>query len=218
VAFLSEAPKLLKGALVAFRLPDKTPQVIAFQYNPETLSRSLEAQTQGGGEGAQGEALRLTGAPVETIKFDAELDAVDQLDAGSPTAAEHGIYPQLALLELLIYPSSDLVIRNNSLLSAGTIEVMPTQAPFVLFIWGQKRILPVRIAEFSITEESYDPKLNPIRAKVSLGLRVLSYNDLARSDPGYHLFLAHHIAKEASARVASTQSLASVTGGESSLF
>jgi len=218
VAFLTDTPKPLKGALVAFRLPDPTPQVISFQINPHTLTRQLEAQSQGSGEGGGSDAFRLTGAPIETIKLEAELDAVDMLEVGTASAVESGLHPQLALLELLVYPSSALVVANSILLAVGTIEVIPPQAPVVLFIWGPKRILPVRITEFSVTEEAFDPKLNPIRAKVSLGLRVLSYNDLARTNPLYHLFLAHHVTKEAMARVGNAQSLAAVTGGQTSIL
>jgi hypothetical protein len=162
----------------------------------------LEAQTRGEGEGSQGEALRLAGAPVETIKLEAVLDATDQLEEGDGTAGESGIHPQLAILELLIYPESSRVIANTALLALGTLEVIPPQGPFVLFVWGPKRILPVRLTEFSVTEESHDPQLNPIRAKVSLGLRVLSYNDLPRDHGGYALFLQHQIAKEALSRQA----------------
>ena len=218
MAFLTDTPKPLKGALVALRLPDPTPQVITFQYNPPSLSRSLEAQSQGSGEGGGSDAFRLTGAPIETIKVDAELDATDQLETGSATAAELGLHPQLAMLELLVYPSSALVIANTILLAVGTIEVIPPQAPIVLFIWGSKRILPVRITEFSVTEEEFDPRLNPIRAKVSLGMRVLSYNDLARTSPLYHLFLAHHVTKEAIAKVGQAQSLSSVIGGQTAIL
>jgi len=196
------SPKLIKGALVAYWGSNPSPQVISFQYNPENLSRTLEGQTAGGGDGSQLEALRLTGAPVESIKLDAVIDATDQLDAGDPTAEEVGIYPQLALLELLIYPTSDHVITNQALLALGTIEVIPPQGPLVLFVWGEQRVLPVRLTEFSVTEELHDPKLNPIRAKVSLGLRVLSYNDLPRDHKGYSLFLNHQIAKEGLAKKA----------------
>lgn len=204
------SPRLLKGALVSFDLPNPQPAVIVFQYNPDTLSRTLEAQT--GSEGA--DALRIKGAPVETIKLDVEFDATDQLEQG---AAATGLHPQLAALEVLVYPKSSLVIANTALLNAGTIEILPPQAPFTLFIWGSKRVLPVRLTEFSIAEEAYDPQLNPIRAKVSLGLRVLSYNDLPAANPGYHLFLAHQIVKETMAATARTGSL-DATGAGSNLL
>jgi hypothetical protein len=211
MAFLSNAPKPVKGALVALRPPDPVPQVIVFQFNPDTLTRSLEAQSQGGGEGGGSDAFRLTGSPVEKIKLDAELDALD-LDGGTAVAARLGLYPQLAMLELLIYPSSALVIANTALLAAGTIEVIPPQAPFVLFVWG-KRVLPVRVTEFSIAEEAYDHNLNPIRAKVSLGLVVLRSSDLARTHPGHALSLANHVAKEALARIGLAASVSQAGGG-----
>jgi hypothetical protein len=137
------SPRLLKGALVSFDLPNPQPAVIIFQYNPDTLSRTLEAQT--GSEGS--DALRIKGAPVETIKLDVELDATDQLEQGG---AALGLHPQLAALEVLIYPKSSLVVANTTLLNTGTIEILPPQAPFTLFIWGPKRVLPVRLTEFSI--------------------------------------------------------------------
>lgn len=204
------SPRLLKGALVSFDLPNPQPAVIIFQYNPDTLSRTLEAQT--GSEGS--DALRIKGAPVETIKLDVELDATDQLEQGG---AALGLHPQLAALEVLIYPKSSLVVANTDLLNAGTIEILPPQAPFTLFIWGSKRVLPVRLTEFSISEEAYDPQLNPIRAKVSLGLRVLSYNDLPLTNPGYHLFLAHQIVKETMAATARSSSLDATGAGSLSL-
>lgn len=204
------SPRLLKGALVSFDLPNPQPAVIIFQYNPDTLSRTLEAQT--GSEGS--DALRIKGAPVETIKLDVELDATDQLEQGG---AVLGLHPQLAALEVLIYPKSSLVVANTALLNAGTIEILPPQAPFTLFIWGPKRVLPVRLTEFSISEEAYDPQLNPIRAKVSLGLRVLSYNDLPLTNPGYHLFLAHQIVKETMAATARSSSLDATGAGSLSL-
>src|SRR5262249_47720729 len=118
-----------------------------------------------------------------------------------------GIYPQLSALEMLVYPKSALVIANTALLLAGTIEIIPPNAPLTIFIWGPKRALPVKLTEFTITEEAHDPSLNPIRAKVSLGLRVLSYADLPVTNPGYGLFLAHQVAKEALAIVGSAKGL-----------
>jgi hypothetical protein len=120
-----------------------------------------------------------------------------------------GIYPQLSALEMLLYPKMAMVIANTILLATGTIEVVPVEGPFTLFIWGPKRVLPVRLTEFSITEESYDPNLNPTRAKVSLGLRVLNYNDFPISHPGYSMFLAHQGIKEAMAVIGSVGNIGS---------
>jgi hypothetical protein len=205
------SPRVLKGALVGIDLDIPIPSVIVFQYNPDTLTRSLKPRSPGG-EGARSEAQRLTGPPEETIKVDVEIDATDQLEKGDGVASSMGIYPQLSALESLVYPKSALVIANTILLAAGTIEVIPPTAPLTLFIWGAKRILPVRITEFSITEEAFDPALNPIRAKVSLGLRVLSYNDLSITNPGYYMFLAHQVIKETLGVVGTVSSLAAVTG------
>jgi hypothetical protein len=100
----------------------------------------------------------------------------------------------------------------------GTIEIVPPTAPLTLFIWGVKRILPVRIADFSISEEAYDTALNPIRAKVGLGLRVLSYNDLSLTNPAYYMFLAHQVIKETMGIVGSVGNLAAVAGGNIKLL
>jgi hypothetical protein len=193
------SPRLLKGALVTVDAGGPVHQVIVFQYNPNTLTRTLEAQI---GEGEGADALRFTGAPVETIKLEAEIDATDQLERADANAVEMGIYPQLSALELLLYPRSDDVITNNTLLNIGTIEIVPPAVPLTLFIWGSRRILPVRLTEFSITEEAHSPALSPLRAKVSLGLRVLSYSDLTADHPGWSLFVAHQVVKETMASVA----------------
>ena len=186
----------MKGAIVGIDPFNPLASVIVFQYNPDTLTRTLQAQTTGGEGGDRTEALRLKGAPIEDINLDIELDATDRLEQADPLTTTLGVYPQLSALELLIYPKSALIIANTVLLAIGTIEILPPEAPFTLFIWGPKRVLPVRLTSFSITEEAYDVNLNPIRAKVSLGLRVLSYNDLPLTHPGYALFLAHQVIKE----------------------
>jgi len=129
-----------------------------------------------------------------------------------------GIYPQLSALEMLVYPKSALVITNTVLLGLGTVEVLPPIGPFTLLVWGIKRVVPVRLTELSITEEAFDQSLNPTRAKVSLGLRVLSYNDLSITNPGYHIFLAHQIAKEVFATIGSVGNLGAVLGGDVKLF
>jgi hypothetical protein len=107
-----------------------------------------------------------------------------------------GIQPQLSALELLVNPTAAELIAGNGLASSGTIEIAPAEAPVTLFVWSKQRILPVRITEFSITEEAFDPALNPIRAKVSLGMRVLSVNDVGFSHKTGTLFLGYLQNKE----------------------
>ena len=207
------SPKLLKGAIVGLDPFNPLASVIVFQYNPKTLTRSLTAQQASRGQNSsRAEALRLSGAPEESIKLDVEIDATDQLEEAEATAISMGVYPQLSALEMLLYPKSAQVIANTVLLATGALEIIPPMAPFTLFIWGPKRVVPVQLTSFSITEEAYDTSLNPIRAKVSLGLRVMSYNDLPLTHPGYYVFLAHQVAKEAMATIGSIGDIVGATG------
>lgn len=206
------SPRLLKGAIVGIDPFNPLASVIVFQYNPDSLTRTLQAQTTGSQGGDRSEALRLKGAPVETITVNIEIDATDQLEKSDPLATSLGIYPQLSALEMLIYPKSALVIANTVLLAVGTIEIIPPAAPFTLFIWGPKRVVPVRLTTFTITEEAYDVSLNPIRAKVALGLRVLSYNDFPLTHPGYSLFLAHQVVKESMATLNTVGNAPAIAG------
>jgi hypothetical protein len=215
------SPRTARGALIGLDPANPLASVVLFQYNPDEMTRTLQARAATGGGlsgGARSEALRLTGAPIENISLAIEVDAADQLESGDPLASELGIYPQLSSLEMLLYPKSSVVIANTALALAGSIELVPAEAPLTLLVWGIKRVLPVRLTQFSITEQAYDPGLNPIRARVSLGLRVLSYSDLDVTNPGYHVFLAHQVAKEVMATIASASAVATVgTGAAGSL-
>jgi hypothetical protein len=191
------SPRLLKGGLVLLD-PEtaKVERVIALQYNPDSLTRTL--QVQGAGEGGdRSEALRLKGPAVETIKVDAEIDATDAMEVADPTVAELGIHPQLAALETIIHPSSASLESNNTLAASGTLEILPMETPLVLFVFGQNRVLPVRLTDFSVTEEAFDPNLNPIRAKVSLGMRVLTADDVGFTHKAGSLFMSYLQQKEA---------------------
>ena len=192
------SPKLLKGGLVLIDPKSAAVlRVISLQYNPDSLTRSL--QPKGPAEGGdRSEALRLTGPAVETIKLEAEIDAADQLELPDQnrTAVESGIQPQLAVLEGLVHPSSANLLENNALADSGTLEIAPMESPLALFVWSTSRIVPVRVTDLSITEEAFDPTLNPIRAKVSLGLRVLSVDDLGFDHKGGSLFMGYLQAKE----------------------
>jgi hypothetical protein len=190
------SPRLLKGGLVLVDPESGAVQkIIVLQYNPDTLTRTL--QPQGAKEGGdRSEALRLTGPPIETIKLDAEIDATDQLETADAQATQVGIHPLLASLEMIVYPPSAQLQANNALAQSGTLEIAPMIVPLTLFIWSKNRIVPVRLTDFSITEEAFDPALNPIRAKVSLGMRVLSVNDLGFNGKGGSLFMAYQQQKE----------------------
>ena len=204
---LSQLPPPAKGAIIGLDPFNPLAGVIVFQYNPDTMTRTITAQTAGD-DADRGEALRLKGPPQENIRLDVEIDATDQLERGDGIATGMGIYPTLAALEMLLYPKSGPAIANQVLLNLGVIEIIPPEAPLTLLVWGVNRILPVRLTELSITEEAYDPSLNPLRAKVSLGLRVLNYHDLGLLSPGGGLFMAHQIAKEVMATINSAGNVA----------
>ncbi len=193
------SPRLFKGGIVLVDPETALVQrIITLQYNPDTLSRTLQVQGVGGESADRSQALRLKGPPVETIKLDAEIDATDQLEFpdNHADAVQHGIAPQLAALETLIYPASSRLLSNNRLAQAGTLEIAPMEAPLTLFVWSKNRIVPVRLTDFSVTEEAFDSYLNPIRAKVSLGMRVLSVDDLGFSHKGGNIYLSYHQNKE----------------------
>jgi hypothetical protein len=197
------SPRLLRAGLVEVdRSTLQIRNVIALQYNPDTLSRTVQLQSTGADGGNRSEALRLRGAAVETISFDAEIDATDALEDpdGNPTAAEVGIHPQLAALEALAHPRVAALTENDALAAAGMLEILPLESPLTVFVWSKQRVVPVRLTELRITEEAFDTSLNPIRAKVSIGVRVLSVDDLGFDHPGGRVFLAHLSTKEALAR------------------
>ena len=190
---LSNSPKLIAGGLVILAPGGSTPrQTIALQYNPDTLSRSYQVQGSGGDAGAErATPFRLKGPAIETLKLDAEIDATDGLEhpEQNADAVAFGVAPQLAALEGLVNPSVTELQTLDGLAASGTLEIVPPEAPLVLFVWGRGRVVPVRVTEFSITEEAFDAALNPVRAKVSLGLRVLSTDDLGFRHKGGALFL-----------------------------
>lgn len=192
------SPRIVKGGLVVLdRDSGAVQRVISLQYNPDSLNRNLQMQGAGDG-GDRLEALRLKGPPLETINLEAQLDATDQLEfpAANPKAVEAGVAHQLAALEALLYPSSTTLAEHNALAAQGRLEILPATQPLILFVWGKSRIVPVRISEFGIVEEAFDTQLNPIRVKVTLGLRVLSINDLNYDSTGGGLYRVYQKEKE----------------------
>ena len=193
------SPRLIKGGIVLIDPGSSAVlRMIALQYNPDTLTRSLQVQALSADGGDRSEVLRLKGPPVETLKLEAEIDATDQLEfpEQNSVTTQSGIFAQLAALETMVYPSSAQLRANDVLAQIGTLEIVPMETPLALFVWSKSRILPVRITEFSITEEAFDTALNPIRAKVSLGLRVLSVNDVPFGHKAASLFMNYLQQKE----------------------
>jgi len=194
-------PKVMKGGLVAYQLPELLPTIIVFQYNPDEVSRSI--QTRGAQGGGRGDANRVNGPPEETLSFTVEIDAADQLEQPRDNAVtvENGLHPIIAALEGLTYPPYPMVIANEALALAGSAFILSEQAPLALLVWGPRRVLPVQVQSLSIREQAFDQQLNPIRASAELSLKVLTYRDLDVTNPGYWVYLAAFTQKEVMAGI-----------------
>ncbi|MEJ8650066.1 hypothetical protein WKI65_18695 [Streptomyces sp. MS1.AVA.3] len=209
----ADIPQPIRSGIVIVDPERGTPQrIIVLQFNPDTLERSVAPQAAGGGGdsggggsgGDRNEALRLKGPAQETWKFTAEIDATDQLDVAAP----NGIHPQLAVLEMLVQPTTAQLRAASRLSKKGTIEISPIETPLTLFTWGSKRVMPVRLTELSVTESAFDVNLNPIRAALGIGMKVLTVSDLPAGHRGAELYLAHLAQKEQLARAAQGGSFA----------
>ena len=194
------SPRLVKGGIVTLD-PDTSviQSVIALQYNPDSLSRTLQIQAvQGAQDGTRVDALRLRGPAAETIKVEAELDATDQLEFPDQNrnTVQFGLHPQLAQLEMLVNPTVETLVADDNMANNGALEIIPLEQPLTLFVWSKSRVVPIRLTDFSITEEAFDPNLNPIRAKVSLGMRVLNIDDVTFQHPAGRMFMSYLTNKE----------------------
>jgi hypothetical protein len=200
------AGKYLRGAFVSFSetFPIPVPNVIIFQYNPETLTHSWTPAATGGaastGSAAPGGAadansnpLAVTGPPGESFSFTLMLDANDMIADGNAVSAAlataSGVYTRMAALEMLMFPVSStgggLIGTISSALGlssapTGPNTPIPAQTlPMTLFIWGPGRIVPVRMTSMTTTEKLYDNiLLNPVHAEVAVGCRVLTTQEL----------------------------------------
>lgn len=206
----SGAPRLVKGGIALLDpLSGSIERLIVLQYNPDTVTRTVTVKAVGGAQGDRSQALRMKAPPTETIRVDAEIDATDQLEHPGqfPDAVSVGIHPQLAALETMLSPTSAQLSAADAQVSSGSLEIIPMQAPLAVMVWSANRIVPVRVDELSITEDAFDPALNPIRAKVELSMRVLSVDDLGFAHRGGTMFLAQLRRKEALADRAAPGSL-----------
>jgi hypothetical protein len=196
------SPKVARGGSVLMD-PDSARilRVIALQYNPDTVTRTLQPQMLAQEPGDRLDVLRLKGPPREAIKLDAEFDATEQLEhptlnAANRVVAEVGLAAQLAALETIVYPPIGRLRRQDREAQRGAIEVTPIESPLTLFVWSRNRTMPVRLTDFSIAEEAFDTNLNPIRARVTLGMRVLTTDDLGFAHRGGGIYLAYQQRKE----------------------
>jgi hypothetical protein len=214
-------PKLLKGALVAFRsqLIPGVPTVVVFQYNPENLTRTLKQRTAsgdtaGGGASAAQEVLQVAGPPEEQISMTVVLDAADQLEqpGQNPDTVLTGLHPALATLELLLYPPSEQILANAVRAALGARQITSTDVPLTLLVWGPARVVPVRLTGLTFTEQAFDQLLNPIRAEVSIDVGVLTYRDLEPKSIGHGVSVVHHVAKEVLSAVHQVKTAIEVVG------
>ncbi|WP_405521764.1 hypothetical protein [Streptomyces canus] len=219
----ADIPKPIRSGLVVVNPDTGTPQcVIVLQFNPDTLERTVAPQSAGdsgdGGSGGTGsgdrnEALRLKGPAQESWKFTAEIDATDQFEIAAPD----GIHPQLATLEMLVQPTTEQLRAASRLSQKGTIEISPIEMPLTLFTWGSKRVMPVRLTELSVNESAFDVNLNPIRASLGIGMKILTVSDLPAGHRGADLYMAHLAQKERLAAAARGGSLGALGLGGGAL-
>jgi hypothetical protein len=204
----SRSPFVLKGALVQFSAPSlipvPVPNIILFQYNPESMTRSFtgydpksaDRSPAGGGGEAAVPAVPGDGQPFdpqESLSLSLLLDASDALEKPElhPVAMVSGVADRLAALEMLLYPSSTGGVLQSaaaSLLGLAAKEAAArTNVPTVLFVWGPGRIVPVRLTGFTVEETQYNQYLYPHRAKVTLTLRVLTPREIVGDKAEYKI-------------------------------
>ncbi len=190
----------LRGALVEF-MPTAlipVPNIIVFQYNPETMSHAWtqpDAPAAGPNQ-TTSNPLAVNANPGESFTFTLSLDAADSIADGSVSAGlaeASGVYSRIAALEMLLYPSAATTggllgtvtaAIGGALGLGGSSSGPPRPLPAnvlntVLFVWGPGRIVPVRVTALTINEKLYDELLNPTNAEVQITLKVLTANELA---------------------------------------
>ncbi|TGA86307.1 hypothetical protein E2651_41305 [Streptomyces sp. MZ04] len=191
-------------------------RVMPFQYNPDSITRTLQPRGIGADAGDRLEALRLQGPARETFRIDAEFDAVDQVASKATPAPPtgSGLSATLAALESAVTPTSAQLTRQNDLAGQGILEIAPVQAPLSVLVLGPRRVLPVRMLDIDVTEEAYDGELNPIRARVTLTVRVLTVDDVGFGHKAGGLYLQYQQNRERlAATVANGPATVGYTGG-----
>lgn len=202
---MGDLPPTLRGALLSFQDEVHVPAIVAFQFNPAAITRTLESARSEGG--SRSEAISLLGPARQTMDLELEMDAKTS-SAKDFGIGIDGILPVLTTLESMIEPCLVSARKRHKQLEAGELEISPPVRALTVLVWGPKRILPVRINQISIQEDSYDPFLVPIRATATVRLEVLSYDDLPIGSPGYYIYMAALAMRETYAALGSVASIA----------
>lgn len=186
-----ESTNFRNGAFAAYEPEDpaKLTRFIPFRFNPEALSRQLSVERGQGGGGASGAAPKQgsgsgnsdqsadadAGQLKEAFSVLVRLDLADRLEAGQGNLpVEFGVMPEISALEDLMYPA-----ESPSQQSSDGSEPVQARAkrPIVLFVWGEKRVVPIKITSMTINETLYNSRLYPIRAEIEVSLEVLAEQD-----------------------------------------
>ena len=193
-------PHFLKAGIVTYDLAKgRTVRTLPMLVNPATLRRSYEIKESAASSYSSG-PLRLTAPAIETLDVEVKLDAADALlrslagaalTGAAAAAASEGVRPWIAALQMLITPSAAKLQSNDALRQSGALEIVPMEQPLTLFVWGAENILPVKLTSLAVTEELFDPRLVPITATVTLGMRSLSVADLGVTTRGGALFMTY---------------------------
>ena len=213
--------RLVRGALVEYGTDfmGPIPNVVVFQFNPESLNRTIEIPPRPAGVATR-ETTQAGEVPVERISLTAHFSAADELGSNNPLARLFGVGTRLAALEKMTRPPApdalgQLPDAAGQALQQAQGEGKPAQPipreryPRILFIWGPTRVLPVIIDSMSIVEQEYDYLLNPTRAEVSLGLSVITPGPCSTDPVAEGALRASSIAKD----VQASANLTNIAGG-----
>ncbi|MGZ8845705.1 MAG: hypothetical protein ACXW3C_04495 [Pyrinomonadaceae bacterium] len=201
----------IKGAMIEYGSDflGPLPNVVIFQFNPESLTRTIQIPPRPTG-GAARETTQAGEPSIEKISFKAQFSAADGMGTGNLLARTMGVGPRLAALEKMVHPAGPIsgligaaIDAIGSALGGGggdARQPIPRESyPRILFIWGPFRILPVVIESMAITELSYDFLLNPIQADVQLSLAVNQIDNCSDDVVGKGALEYSNLAKEAQA-------------------
>jgi len=201
---------LMRGALIEYGsdFMGPIPNVVIFQFNPETLTRTVQIPSRPT-SGTARETTQAGEPATEKITLKASFSAADEFGENKVLARLFGVGTRLAALEKMVYPSNDLLGAIGSAIGdalglgggdGDPRQPMPREKyPRILFIWGIYRVLPVVLESMSITEQQYDFLLNPVQAEVSITMAVNANDKCSDDDVAKGALTYSNMAKDAQA-------------------